>query len=168
MIASYETENKDLKDKIGKLEYHLKMLSKSHMELEYYLNLLRNSINGNFETLQSEVEEKEYKYNNLLREIELRDIHIHTLEGMLSRKEDEIERIKEVQSKMKSFSDKNFNTSDFQFKSANFGSEDNRSFQFSSEFTKNEENERELNRMISQEVKNDIVKIPGKIYSKKK
>jgi hypothetical protein len=35
MIAAYEIENKDLKDKIVKLEYHINMLSKSHMELEY-------------------------------------------------------------------------------------------------------------------------------------
>jgi len=34
MITLYEDENKELKEKLGKLEFNLKMLTKSHMELE--------------------------------------------------------------------------------------------------------------------------------------
>jgi hypothetical protein len=34
MITIYENENKDLKEKVNKLEYNLKMLTNSHIELE--------------------------------------------------------------------------------------------------------------------------------------
>lgn len=34
MISLYESENKELKEKISKLEFNLKMLTNSHLELE--------------------------------------------------------------------------------------------------------------------------------------
>ena len=34
MISAYESENRELKEKLTKLEFNLKMLTSSHMELE--------------------------------------------------------------------------------------------------------------------------------------
>jgi hypothetical protein len=34
MLTSYENENKELKEKVNKLDYNLKMLTNSHIELE--------------------------------------------------------------------------------------------------------------------------------------
>ncbi len=34
MISVYENENKELKEKLSKMEFNLKMLTSSHIELE--------------------------------------------------------------------------------------------------------------------------------------
>ena len=53
------------------------MLTDSHIELE-------KSINNNTTSLQSTIDEKEQRYNALLREIELKDLHIQSLEKLLN------------------------------------------------------------------------------------
>jgi hypothetical protein len=83
-------------------------------------------------------------------------MQINTLEGMLDRKDEELNKFKETQTKVRSLG---FNASDMNYRSVDFNS--------SNEFMKSEENERELNRLMRSE--NTVgVKIPGKIYSKKK
>ena len=77
LIQSYEQEVKEHKARIAKLEYNLKMLTDSHIELE-------KSINNNTTSLQSTIDEKEQRYNALLREIELKDLHIQSLEKLLN------------------------------------------------------------------------------------
>ena len=86
-------------------------------------------------------------------------MQINTLEQMLNRKDEELDKFKETQTKMKSIS--MFNASDMNFRSGDFNS--------SNEFIKSEEKERELNRLIrGDNYRAETVKIPGKIYSKKK
>lgn len=83
LIQSYENEVKELKNKITKLEYNLKMLTDSHIELE-------RSINNNTFSLQTAIDEKDLKYNNLLREIELKDLHIQSLEKLINQENPEM------------------------------------------------------------------------------
>ena len=44
-----------------------------------------------------ELDQKEYKYNNLLRELELKEIQIASLENLIKRKEEEIEKVNQNQ-----------------------------------------------------------------------
>jgi hypothetical protein len=109
--------------------------------------------------LQCEVEDNEYNYHKLLRELELKEMQINTLEQMLNRKDDELDKVRETQAKMKSLT--MFNTSEMNFRSGDFNS--------SNEFVKSEDKERELNRLVGGNYyRAESAKIPGKIYSKKK
>lgn len=56
---------------------------------------LEKSISGNFNILQNENDEKDFKYCNILRELEIKDTTISSLESMLIRKDQEISRLKE-------------------------------------------------------------------------
>jgi hypothetical protein len=76
LIKSYEIEVTQLKNKNSKLEYNLKMLTDSHSELE-------KIINNNSSGLKSELEIKEHNNNELLKELELKDLHIKSLEKLL-------------------------------------------------------------------------------------
>jgi hypothetical protein len=57
--------------------------------------------------LNIEIEQKDYKYNSLLRELELKEMHIASFENLLKRKEEEIEKIRENQKLYLSTSFKN-------------------------------------------------------------
>ncbi len=46
--------------------------------------------------LQFEIDDKENKYNNALRENELKNIHIDSIENILKRKDEEIARLNEI------------------------------------------------------------------------
>lgn len=50
------------------------------------------------------MDDKEYRCNNLLREIELKDIHIASIENMLKRKEEEIDKLKDTQKLLYTYS----------------------------------------------------------------
>ena len=76
LIKSYEIEVTQLKNKNSKLEYNLKMLTDSHSELE-------KIVNNNSAGLKSELEMKEHNNNELLKELELKDLHIKSLEKLL-------------------------------------------------------------------------------------
>ena len=77
LVLMYEKEVKELKCRNAEVEYNLKMLTNSHMELEM-------NVNYNNSTLQSEIEEKEQKYYAMINEIKLKDIHIQSLEKLLN------------------------------------------------------------------------------------
>ena len=77
LVLMYEKEVKELKCRNATVEYNLKMLTNSHMELE-------QNVNYNNSSLQSEIEEKEQKYYAMLNEIKLKDIHIQSLEKLLN------------------------------------------------------------------------------------
>ena len=77
LVLMYEKEVKELKCRNAEVEYNLKMLTNSHMELEM-------NVNYNNSTLQSEIEEKEQKYYAMVNEIKLKDIHIQSLEKLLN------------------------------------------------------------------------------------
>jgi hypothetical protein len=53
------------------------------------------------------MEQKDYKYNTLLRELELKEMHIVSFENLLKRKEEEIEKMRENQKLYLSTSFKN-------------------------------------------------------------
>lgn len=168
----------------------MKLLTQSHLDLEYSkrfliifilffiiekinsdkLNIInRNSINGNFVILQKEVEEKEYKYNNILRELEIKDMHIQSIESLLNRKEDEIEKLKESKRlflnnhlKDQKINIDNYNNEQneivYEHEIQNYeGNKDFNSNQMkdigspfsNSDFQKNEENEQELKKLIT-------------------
>ena len=76
LVKSYETEVTQLKNKNSKLEYNLKMLTESHSELE---KLINNDNSG----LKSELQLKEQNNNELLKELEIKDLHIKSLEKLL-------------------------------------------------------------------------------------
>ena len=76
LIKSYETEVTQLKNKNNKLEYNLKMLTESHSELEKIIN---NDNSG----LKTELEIREHNNNELLKELEIKDLHIKSLEKLL-------------------------------------------------------------------------------------
>ena len=73
LIKAYETEVTQLKTKNSKLEYNLQMLTDSHSQLE-------KIVNNNTSVLKTELEIKEQNYNELLKELEIKDLHIKSLE----------------------------------------------------------------------------------------
>jgi len=123
--------------------------------------------------LQKENEEKEYKYITILRELEIKDMHIQSMESLLSRKEEEIEKLKETQrlfmSNMNNYSKEqsqtydyntNFNYTNQDYKNdQNFANSNefpneydenhNKTLFTNTEFKKNEENEKELKKLIT-------------------
>ena len=76
LIKAYEVEVTQLKNKNSKLEYNLKMLTDSHSQLE-------KIVNNNTSGLKTELEMKEQNNNELLKEIEIKDLHIKSLEKLL-------------------------------------------------------------------------------------
>ena len=77
LIKSYETEVTQLKNKNNKLEYNLKMLTESHSELEKIIN---NDNSG----LKNELELKEQNNNELLKELQIKDLHITKIKKCIS------------------------------------------------------------------------------------
>ena len=76
IIKQYENEITLLKNKNIQLENNLKILSLSHCELEKIIN---NSRAG----LKTELDIKEQKYNDILKELSIKNIHIKSLEKLL-------------------------------------------------------------------------------------
>ena len=77
LIKSYELEVAELKNKNSKLEFNLKMLTQSHQELE-------NIVNCNENGLKEQIEIKENNYQNLIKEIQLKDLQIKSLQNLLA------------------------------------------------------------------------------------
>ena len=78
IIKTYEKETSELKNKNIKLENNIKLLTNSHYELEKIIN---SSTDG----LKSEIDIKDQKYNDLLKELQLKDIHIKSLENLFDK-----------------------------------------------------------------------------------
>ena len=76
IIKAYEIEVTDLKSKNLKLENNLKLLTNSHHELEKIINTSRSG-------LKQEIDIKDQKYNDLLKELQLKDVHIKSLERLI-------------------------------------------------------------------------------------
>ena len=76
LIKSYELEVAQLKNKNSKLEFNLKMLTQSHQELENIVNLKDDGF-------KEQIEIKENDYQNLIKEIQLKDLQIKSLEKLL-------------------------------------------------------------------------------------
>ena len=76
IIKTYEKEISSLRNKNDNLENNLKILTKSHTELEQI-------INSNTSGLKTELELKEQKYNDILKELSIKDIHIKSLEKII-------------------------------------------------------------------------------------
>ena len=77
LIKSYELEVAELKNKNSKLEFNLKMLTQSHQELE-------NIVNSNENGLKEQIDIKENDYQNLIKEIQLKDLQIKSLQNLLA------------------------------------------------------------------------------------
>lgn len=56
-----------------------------------------------------EIEQKDYKFNQILRELELKEVNITYLESLMKRKEEEIENLKHNQKLYLNTSSKNNN-----------------------------------------------------------
>ena len=67
----------ELKNKNSKLEFNLKMLTQSHQELE-------NIVNSNENGLKEQIDIKENDYQNLIKEIQLKDLQIKSLQNLLA------------------------------------------------------------------------------------
>ena len=67
----------ELKNKNSKLEFNLKMLTQSHQELE-------NIVNSNENGLKEQIDIKENDYQNLIKEIQLKDLQIKSLQDLLA------------------------------------------------------------------------------------
>ena len=78
IIKTYEKEVTYLKNQNLKLENNLKLLSYSHNELEKIIDTSR-------EGLKSEIDFKDQKYHDLLKELQLKDIHIKSLENLFDK-----------------------------------------------------------------------------------
>lgn len=76
IIKAYEAETTELKNKVIKYENNLKLLSHSHNQLE-------KIIDNNDQGLKNTIEIKEQKNNDLLKELEIKDIHIKSLEKLV-------------------------------------------------------------------------------------
>ena len=138
LIQSYENEVKDLKNKNSKLEYNLKMLTQSHFELEKIVN---HSTDG----LRTEIDVKDQRYNELLKEIQLKDLHIQSLEKLLGQEQNN----DLVNKNPIPISNNNFDNN-------NIFSQSTQSFsKQGTSFIKDEEIERGLNKMIDNFNNND-------------
>ena len=82
LIKSYELEVADLKNKNSKLEFNLRMLTQSHQELE-------NIVNHNEKGLKEQMDITDKNYQNLIKEIKLKDLQIQSLEKLLSQYQNE-------------------------------------------------------------------------------
>jgi hypothetical protein len=167
--------------------------------------------------LQKENDEKDYKYNTLLRELEIKDMHIQSMESILYRKDEEIEKLKDTQRLfMNNYSKEQSQTYDYNNNSNyqnpeydnqnlplsnevpnDFNENDSKTLFGNSDFKKNQENEKELKKLItgtgfvktgntfdqigeamnynfnSEDFKSTMstknsIKVPGRIFSSKK
>ena len=84
LIKSYELEVAELKNKNSKLEFNLKMLTQSHQELE-------NIVNSNENGLKEQIDIKENNYQDLIKEIQLKDLQIKSLEKLVAQYQKEKE-----------------------------------------------------------------------------
>ena len=132
LIKSYELEVAELKNKNSKLEFNLKMLTQSHQELE-------NIVNSNDNGLKEQIEIKEHDYQNLLKEIELKDLQIKSLQKLLEQYQ----------------SDKNEIMSFGNFENEEYKEEDS-----IVSFAKDKNKENQLNKLINNF--DDIIKQGGK------
>ena len=76
IIKTYEKEITFLKNKNNKLENNLKALTCSHKELE-------EIINTNETGLKDQININEQKYNDIMKELTIKDIHIKSLEKLI-------------------------------------------------------------------------------------
>ena len=137
LILTYEKEVKEHKARNAKLENNLKMLTNSHLELE-------QNINHNNSTLHSEIEEKDQKYNSLLREIELKDIHIQSLEKLLNSHNIQHEQLIQPSQNLVGKILRNTQQSQYMIPQQYQEEESN-----ASSFIKNEDHEQELKKLMS-------------------
>ena len=82
--------------------------------------------------MKIELDQKDYKFNNLLRELELKEMRIESLENCIKRKEEEIETVKQNQKLYLNTSNKINN-----FNSNNTESKEDLENQNENEFSKN-------------------------------
>jgi hypothetical protein len=102
-----------------------------------------------------------------LREIEVKDMHISQLDTMLKRKDDELEHLRQTNNKILSTkSNTGIFSNESVFKTHNYiVNDENRKFNSSDEFQKNEENENQLKKLMNYNSERSETKQPGKIYS---
>jgi hypothetical protein len=81
------------------------------------------------------MDDRDYKYNNLLREIELKEMHITSLENQLKRKEDEIMSLKESKRMILNSQQHNMNNIEQMKKFYNQNQQQNLNYQPTSEET---------------------------------
>ena len=79
VIKSYESEVTQLKTKNQRLENNIQLLTNSHSELE---KIIKSSNTG----MQNEIDKKEQNNNELVKELELKNLHIKSLEKLLVEK----------------------------------------------------------------------------------
>ena len=138
-----EKETIDLKNKNKKLENNLKLLTNSHQELEKIINSENSG-------LKSEIDIKDQKYNDLLKELQLKDIHIKSLENLFD-KQNQVDPGR-IFTKINAFPiDINDNNKDGL--NTTFNNNDNNG----NEFKRDEVTEMKLNKLINNyEIKNKI------------
>ena len=143
IIKTYEKETIDLKNKNKKLENNLKLLTNSHQELEKIINSENSG-------LKSEIDIKDQKYNDLLKELQLKDIHIKSLENLFD-KQNQVDPGR-IFTKINAFPiDINDNNKDGL--NTTFNNNDNNG----NEFKRDEVTEMKLNKLINNyEIKNKI------------
>jgi hypothetical protein len=142
LIKSYEIEVTQLKNKNSKLEYNLKMLTDSHSELE-------KIINNNSSGLKSELEFKEHNNNELLKELELKDLHIKSLEKLLIKQnplENNNKTLLSSNSNNNNIKSRSKNE-DFNMTFSNNFIKDNNETNMS--FEKDDEREKQLNKLVN-------------------
>jgi hypothetical protein len=132
LIKAYESEVTQLKTKNSKLEYNLQMLTDSHSQLE-------KIINNNTSGLKSELEMKEQNYNELLKELEIKDLHIKSLEKLLG-EHNPVDIYSNIITKDNTNSNKN------EEYNVTFS---NKFKQSESSFEKDDEREKELNKLVN-------------------
>lgn len=76
-LKEYKEEISLIMNKNSRLEHNIALLSQSHSEIE-------KAIESNTCYYKEVIEDKEIKNDNLLKEIELKDIQIHSLEKLLT------------------------------------------------------------------------------------
>ena len=111
-----------------------------------------------------EIEQKDYKFNQILRELELKEVNITYLESLMKRKEEEIENLKHNQKLYLNTSSKNNNLNtdikiDYNYQKlkkkidSKIGTDESYPIK---------------NQSTSKIIESHEIKIPGKIYSKRK
>ena len=139
LIKQYELEVSDLKNKNSKLEFNLKMLTQSHKELE-------EIVNNNEQGLKDQFGFKENEYQNLRKEIELKDLQIKSLENLLLQYQDQNDGNENIINN----NDKDFNNNNININNNNnnnnFNDNDNESVV---SFAKDDFREMQLNNMIN-------------------
>ena len=140
LIKQYELEVADLKNKNSKLEFNLKMLTQSHKELE-------EIVNNNEQGLKDQFGFKENEYQNLRKEIELKDLQIKSLENLLLQYQDQNDGNENIiNNNDKDFNNNNNININNNNNNNNFNDNDNESVV---SFAKDDFREMQLNNMIN-------------------